>query len=481
MLDSLGVRESPEATAVIERNLVLQANIAAIEQGIKARQSMATALSLYPELHAVERQLSREQQLLEHIAVWAYRFSPVVSIDKELSAVLIEIRGSLKLFRGFNRLFHYLSRGMEKRNLLFYCGLAHNPVASYLMSYSDKAPGFYRRSSTTLHSERIRQQLQSLPITLLPCPMKIKKTLQSMGLTHLHAVFSLPSTSLGKRFGREFCELIAYLKDEDKERRPLFEPPENFYSSRYFIHGLNNKQQLHPYIDQLLAELKNHLRLRQLINRQLHWQLNYIDGGNEALLLNTSHNVFQQHSLFDITLLKLDQMKLSASIESFSLSCDAFEKVSNHNENLFHQQDNSFLPEADSNNEKYRVLMDKLLSRLQSRHCVQLGTHHDHLPEKAWRAIQYADANTSKPPASNTNSSRPLWLLQKPAAIQKHQQQLYWQGYLYLLQGPERIDNQWWQQRQARDYYIARHSNGGVYWIFKDQINRQWFVHGLFS
>ncbi len=481
MLDSLSLRESTEATAIVEQQVVLQANTTAIEMGIKAGQSMATALSLYPKLHAVERQTNREQELLEHVAVWAYRFSPLVSIDKKVSAVFLEIRGSLKLSRGFNRLFHHLSQGIKKRNLQFYCGLSHNPVASYLISYGNEEPGYYRQSPTTLDSNKIRQQLESLPITLLLCKKSVKKNLQSMGLTHVYSVFSLPSSSLGKRFGREFFKLIAYLKNEEKEHRPLFIPPEYFHSSRYFIHGLNNKQQLNPYINQLLDELKNHLRLRQLINRELNWQLNYMDGGSESLLLNSSLRVFQQQSLFDITLLKLEQLKLRANIESLSLSCKQFEKTGNYNDSLFQQQDNALPVEDDSKNEKYSAVMDKLLSRLQNQHCIQLSSHNDLLPEKAWRAIQYTGANTSNPLDSSTTPHRPLWLLSKPAVIQQRQQRLYWQGYLQLLQGPERIDNQWWQQRQARDYYIAHHSNGSIYWIFKNHLDRQWFVHGIFS
>jgi protein ImuB len=481
MLDSLSIRESTEATAIIERQIVLQANPPAVEKGIKNGHSMATALSLHPELQAVERQINREKELLEHVAVWAYRFSPQVSIDEQLSAVFLEIRGSLKLFRGFNRLFHYLSEGIKKRKLHFYCGLSHNPIASYLISYSDKDPEYYRQSPTKLDSKKILQNLNALPVALLPCRKSVKKNLQSMGLTHIHSVFSLPKTSLGKRFGREFFDLIAYLKNEEKEHRSLFVPPEHFNSSRYFLNGLNNKQQLHPYINQLLTELKNHLRFRQLINRQLNWQLNYIDGGSDSLRLNSSLQVFQQRSLFDITLLKLEQMKLRANIESLSLSCKEFEKIGSYNDSLFQQHDNELLTEDDSKNEKYNVVMDKLLSRLQSKHCIQLSTHNDLLPEKAWRAIQYTDNNNSDPLDGQATPLRPLWLLSKPAAIQQHQKKLYWQGYLQLLQGPERIDNQWWKQRHARDYYIARHSNGSIYWIFKDPINRQWFVHGIFS
>ena len=104
-LDSLGLRELAEPAIVTEQQKVIQANQAAAHHGIKSGQSIATALSLYPDIQALQRQPERELQLLEQTAVWAYRFSPAVSIDSELNSIHLELHGSLRLFKGFNRLF----------------------------------------------------------------------------------------------------------------------------------------------------------------------------------------------------------------------------------------------------------------------------------------------------------------------------------------------------------------------------------------
>lgn len=484
ILDSLGLRELAEPAIVTEQQKVIQANQAAAHHGIKSGQSIATALSLYPDIQALQRQPERELQLLEQTAVWAYRFSPAVSIDSELNSIHLELHGSLRLFKGFNRLFHYLSRGLEKRQLHYWCGLAHNPSAAYLMSYGENTPGYYRRSSATLDSQKIQSLLHTLPVSLLPVEKKIKQALHSMGIKQLKPLFELPVTSLGKRFGHNFCELMAYLKGEKEERKPLFVPPEFFSSSRYFAGGLDNKQHLQQPIHDLLNELKNYLRLRQLINRELCWRLQYFDDSYEPLTLQTSRQFFSQRSLFEITQLKLEPLKLKENIESLSLHCTQFEPIAGHSTALFFDDelgDNNSLSSHNNRQENYNLLMDKLLSRLQQQQCYQLSTHNHHLPELAWQATEHNTAKLNTQLQPTELSPRPLWLLEKPEIIRQYQQSFYWQGTLQLLQGPERIDNQWWQLHQSRDYYLAQHQNGGIYWVFKDRINQRWFVHGVFA
>ena len=48
-----------------------------------------------------------------------------------------------------------------------------------------------------------------------------------------------------------------------------------------------------------------------------------------------------------------------------------------------------------------------------------------------------------------------------------------------ILSGPERICDNWWENNQQFDYYIAQDEDGVNYWIYRSGDN--WFVHGLFS
>ena len=76
---------------------------------------------------------------------------------------------------------------------------------------------------------------------------------------------------------------------------------------------------------------------------------------------------------------------------------------------------------------------------------------------------------------------RPFWLMPQPKALKQSREQLYWNGALTLLHGPERIEDNWWQEAVSRDYYVARDNNGQRYWIFRDRLARRWYIHGIFA
>jgi len=60
-------------------------------------------------------------------------------------------------------------------------------------------------------------------------------------------------------------------------------------------------------------------------------------------------------------------------------------------------------------------------------------------------------------------------------------ERLYWNGALELVYGPERIEDNWWQEAVSRDYYIAADGNGQHYWVFRDRLARQWYIQGVFA
>ena len=74
------------------------------------------------------------------------------------------------------------------------------------------------------------------------------------------------------------------------------------------------------------------------------------------------------------------------------------------------------------------------------------------------------------------DEARPLWLLQKPVAIEPREESLE------LVSGPERIESGWWDEQDvARDYYTAKNGRGQRLWVFRDHRTHSWFLHGLFG
>jgi len=50
------------------------------------------------------------------------------------------------------------------------------------------------------------------------------------------------------------------------------------------------------------------------------------------------------------------------------------------------------------------------------------------------------------------------------------------------IAGPERIETQWWHESAIhRDYYRVRTSDQAAYWIYRDIVLGDWFLHGIFD
>jgi protein ImuB len=53
---------------------------------------------------------------------------------------------------------------------------------------------------------------------------------------------------------------------------------------------------------------------------------------------------------------------------------------------------------------------------------------------------------------------------------------------LHILQGPERIEDGWWEGWALRDYFVAQDNTGVRYWLFRERYGQwRWFLHGVFG
>ena len=106
----------------------------------------------------------------------------------------------------------------------------------------------------------------------------------------------------------------------------------------------------------------------------------------------------------------------------------------------------------------------------------------DHRPEKAWKTVRLNQKDYWFPKSEKAENPRPLYLLNAIQELRTRNDRPFLGGQLELFRGPERIDFGWWDENDsARDYYIARHPSGALYWIFSHLNTSKWFLHGIFS
>jgi protein ImuB len=76
-----------------------------------------------------------------------------------------------------------------------------------------------------------------------------------------------------------------------------------------------------------------------------------------------------------------------------------------------------------------------------------------------------------------------VWLLEKPELLDEQDGLPRRHDLLRLLEGPERIETDWWNGRDvSRDYYVALDSRGVRLWVFRERTSPHgWFLHGVFG
>lgn len=475
--------DPPEA--VIDRNLVLLANSQAQQYGVAPGQSFQTAQSLCAQLVCRERQPLREAQLLHNMALWAYRFSGHVSICPE-TAIVLELSRSLRLFRNLNRLYKRFIHAFRQRELQVCTAVANTPLAAELLSHQNPALKTLVDGRGALKEAALKAALQGLPVHCLPLPDKDRQRLAEMGLHTLGQLLPLPRRALQIRFGSTLAEVLARLLGDVPDPRDTFRPAEYFSGSRYIDSGLNNHQQLRFPIAALLGDLQHYLRLRQCVNRDLNWQLDYLDGRREQWHQPLSHRHFDKRSVLELVMLDLAQRQLSGPVCGVHLHSHQFVTPAA-------EPDGLFCSAGARRDHDLPRLLDTLQLRLQAHQCSQYLPTDNYLPEQLQpyhlaedllnNLLNNLPSNQQHPHQGTPSAGplRPTWLLEPAVPLYQREGQLFWRGTMHLLQGPERIDSQWWRQRQVRDYYIAQHQDGRLCWLYRDCLQPGWYLHGLFG
>jgi protein ImuB len=470
-----------QTSLVVENNRVLMCNQQAHQQGIDSGMSVNTAYALAEQPQTIARDHDKELDALTQLAHWAYRYTPSVSVESP-NDLLLEISSVLKLYQGLDNIINDISSQLSNMGYSCQIGLAHTPKAAWLMARA--RPGQYEQyfdaSNNTLDKSLLKKQLEKIPLNLINCPQKQKDQLQKLGLHHIGELMDLPVNAIGRRFGKQFLRYIAQLRGDISDPRLFIQPQKHFQRSAWFSDSITNSQALLFPMRRLLEEFSQFLHSHQLDCSQLSWKLKYVKGEKD-IAVSFSQPSHQAKTFFELSRETIENTKLEGAIESISLHCESFSQLEQQSETLF-------VNETKTDTTKITSLIDKLSSRLGKKPLEQLIVQNEHLPEQASMATRLPDNITeqkrehaSQQLDLNLNAPKPLWLLPEPVSINQTKKGLFWNGKLTLKQGPERIEDHWKSTAVKRDYFVAEHENGSVYWIFHDNSDDRWFAQGVFS
>ena len=455
-------RDESRPVAVLEKQRVLRVNDCASGLGIKPGQGTATARALAADLPLtlLERDRAAEQRCLEQLCCWAYSISPSLHSWRE-DCLLLEIGSCLNLYRGLDTLMTEVAGGLGSRGYSVKQGLAPTPRAAWLLSHADT-------EIAMAVEQPLQERLAPLPLSLLDEHATTVDSLRRAGLHTLGDVLALPTTALGRRCGKAFTRELQQLLGQLEDLRRDFQPPTQFSDEYWFGYEVKGKEELQPAIQQLLQSLCRFLRNTQLQTGEIQWEFIGIDGSLRRLAVRSSSRHSDWQNWHNLTGIHLERQQLEVGVEGLALQCEQLQPGQLDSVDLFSSR---------YQREPLGSLLDRLRSRLGQQAIAKVGCRDEHLPEYAVHVAQ----DTPATPASDLHcGQRPFWLMPQPQALRHQGNQLYWNGPLQLVYGPERIEDNWWLQPVSRDYYVAEDERGQHFWIYRDRLVKHWYIQGIF-
>ena len=481
-LEALAAASSGSCLAVVELQQGAQYLVALDAQaeraGARVGMSWAAASALVPQLSARWREPHAEQRHLAQLAEAAQRYSPRVSLMPP-DALLIEVRGSLRLFGGAAQLLRrfkadYLSAGTQPR-----LALAPTPLAAL-------AGVRGARTFCVLEPARLIGALAPLPLAALGWPLESLERLAKMGVRSIGEVLRLPRAGFARRFGVELLTSLDQLTGRRADPRRSFRPSERFCARRDFSYEVVEHERILAALEPLLGKLFARLKALQCGIVELDCRLRHAHAPPTRCVLKLTTPTADPQQLRALLKERLATLSLPEPARSAEILCGELLPQHSSSHELWQpgeQGGGAGAPCTD--------LIERLRARLGFEAVHGLAIHSTHRPEAATRrepTIAPVRATKQRPAAAAESlrwaAHRPLWLLPEPEPLTEAPSGLPCRhGPLELLGDPERIETGWWEGTAlARDYYRALDRRGVQLWVYRQRVApHRWFLHGIYG
>ncbi len=451
-------------------------NVSAARSGISAGMPLSVAELKVDSLQVVMRDERRERQALLQRADWATRWTSWVSVQPP-DALLLEVRGSLSLFGGLERLQQQLLADFLVQGDSPQWSVAPTALAALWLARA--------RPSTVVESmEALRSVLAVMPLAAIQWPEAVLSTCHRWGVRTLGELRRLPRDGVQRRLGvTVFHELEAAYGERPSLRRRWVAPAR--FSARVDLPDpCETTHQLLPSMQTLLRQLEDCLRVRAAAVSVVRFTLIHRGQTSTQLSLGRSLPAWRVEDWVPLLTERLTRLSLPAAVEALMLCSSTRVTQVPDSGTLAGHGVSTVVSVAQAS-----LLLDRLRARLGQHAVHGLCEVAEHRPEHAYRCVDSQTLLSQPAPAMGVRLSpqavsRPLWLLHTPSRLSQIAGRPCYGGRLVLSDGPERIESGWWDGKAiARDYYRAHNPQGLQLWVFRTRAESQpqWFLHGLFG
>ncbi len=452
--------------------------------------AVADARARCPSLALADADPRADAALVEALADWSRRFTPLAAPDPP-GGLLLDVTGAAHLFGGEAALLDEIEARLRKLGFSARAALAPGPaLARALARFSN-----VRRVPHATPQEELDRLAAALPIDALGLEAQTLAGMRRAGLRSVGDLLTRPRAPIAARFGQDALTRLDALTCRIRDPiTPRFEAPA-FIAERRFPEGLARQADLEETLRRLAADLCPLLERAGVGARRLEAVFYRVDGAVKRIEAGTSRPLREPARLAALLIERLAAvaekgLDTGYGFDVMRLSAIDVESAAPPQTTLAPP------PAGAADDEDLADLLDRLGARLGLRRVLRLHPEAAHLPEFAVAAVPAALRAPAAFPAQE--AIRPLRLFESPEPIETlalfpdgPPLRFRWRRILHEVvayEGPERIAPPWWgpgDDGLTRDYFHAQDADGLLFWLFREGLYARetsaprWFVHGL--
>jgi protein ImuB len=481
---------------------------AAAERGARPGARLTDARTLDPALASVPADPEGDAALVERLAKWAGRWSPLVEVDGD--GLRLDVTKVAHLFGGEQGLIDDVRARFAALGFSTRAAIAPTASAAWALSHFGRSAfivipaeaGVHIRANSR-HSQQPAPQpgmassqywsddLVPLHVSALRLDPDTVRTLERLGLKTIGALMSLPRLALARRFRGAEDVIDALDRTLGRKPEPLTAAPADPLprAALRLEEPATHPEAAPQALERLIPNLVRELQERHLGARRVSLVGYRVDGTTAVVSVATSIASREPKHLQRLLADKTAALNPEFGFDAFALQADWTEALDAAQDSLV---------EEPSGTCELARLVDRLTVKLGPKRVRRPQAEESHLPERAsgWIRALEKPAFFKLAPAT-----RPQRLFDRPETIeviyatpQGMPRRFMWRRTVHdiaRVEGPERIAPEWWRQPSStrlRDYYRVEDGEGRRYWIYREGLIGDgrggvpaWFIHGLFG
>jgi len=456
--------------------------------GLYKGQPLANARAMVQPLQIMPADEGADAALLEAIADWCDRFTPLVSLDAP-DGLLLDITGAAHLFRGETALLKMVTGKIAKQGFAVQGAIAGTSLAARALARF--APGTIAAPG----DEAVT--VAPLPITALTPDDKILRALRHAGLKTVGMVAARLHSELSERLGKVFVNRLRVMLGAEEQPLEPRRPLPDLMAEQRFAEPVVTEEIISASLLSLAETLSEILERQGRGARMLEAGFFRADGKVARIAIKTGEPLRDPKVMLRLLCQKLDALADPLD-PGFGFDLIRLEA-------LLAEETKPGTVSFDSNenaSRQVRFLIDRLAARFGEHRVQRFVAQDTHIPEAAGVTVPAQERDFDGAwilkRRGDDPPRRPLRLLERPEEIKAGlplapdgpPKYFLWRQCRHDVtraEGPERIAMEWWRKEgHTRDYFRVETKEGQRFWLYRDGLFHQigaprWYLQGIFA